>query len=1087
MVKEEYLRNIAADGGDALEQVRFGDVDFYTPARANPEPAPGACPSSWAGAEEDDSQLVFNSDRKSPSAGSPVLSGRVWELCQVFEGEQWVQGDMLRRAVLPPSSERWACDAAVEADPGVSGSLGGGGSKGAGVVAGLVSQRVLQEEEEEGPRYTRGSDSEGFSPRPVRRSDREEAFRAPAPHTASIARHPGAPRQPPRNPFSPGFDSEPPDPTARSERIARYKAERRQQLAERYGIPADSDSENDPVSKYAWLKQQRAGGAAAAAAAAAAGASVSGGAGISEREKKVLASLSEREPAPNSRHRIAGRKEVQYTGPYPKATDSGAVSDGRGRMLHHQHHHQHNHHQQKQQQPQQQQQRGKHGDTMEASERARSAQPRYAWEEEGERYPHTAAPPYQPTAAPPYHQVTATPYQPAAAFYQSTAAPPYHQVTAPPYQPADAPPYQASVAPYQHMAAPPYQMACDPYQAVAAPPYQPTAATYPVRAVPSSPPSSPMSPGFSPYEGHRAKHRPLHHDDGGKSGHDGAVPWRQPGYKHVPVRIVSPPQAGASTTARPWHQRPQQFTEQPLNFRSEPRTQQRQQQQQQQQQPPPHYQHHHHHQQQYQQQHQPQHQQQHQLQQQQQHQQQHHSRQPHYHAQAVAAPPEVWSPSRQQDYRAPQQRASYSSNQTMSPSAEQPEHYRGLAHRHDRLAGSEFYAGGPAAGAVRIPGSAGSVFRPVVSARRMAMAERATPPEPRTPPATTPPRASFDDFSRSDDEQYGVGEEMGDDIALRRAQREGETARDGRMELEADESVTESPPLQPPPTARLLKSRKAVLPSEVRRQQQKVPSDEGRARSGQTPDGGLRAKQSPSARGDGEREYVGGPDDEGDGAGAARWWGERKGAQTDTHGGVGGPVMRSSSEIWGGPAHLSAGNLVRARPMRRATQEAFLTTAAGARAERGMAEGRECERGGVDWLGTDGYAGGRPPPREGLFESPPEPRARSRSVDWNAATARVNVEARPGGPMWRAEAGRGVGAGGAGGAGGGEGGVGGVGGGGGGVAPAQRRARRYITPGDDRRASDRFRTQPVTSAERHQTDRRVAPPVIREIMSGCGL
>lgn len=35
----------------------------------------------------------------------------------------------------------------------------------------------------------------------------------------------------------------------------------------------------------------------------------------------------------------------------------------------------------------------------------------------------------------------------------------------------------------------------------------------------------------------------------------------------------------------------------------------------------------------------------------------------------------------------------------------------------------------------------------------------------------------------------------------------------------------------------------------------------------------------------------------------------------------------------------------------------------------------------------------------------------------------------------------------------------------------QRRPKRYITPGDDRKASERFRTQPVTSAERLQSDR----------------
>ncbi len=34
-----------------------------------------------------------------------------------------------------------------------------------------------------------------------------------------------------------------------------------------------------------------------------------------------------------------------------------------------------------------------------------------------------------------------------------------------------------------------------------------------------------------------------------------------------------------------------------------------------------------------------------------------------------------------------------------------------------------------------------------------------------------------------------------------------------------------------------------------------------------------------------------------------------------------------------------------------------------------------------------------------------------------------------------------------------------------------RRPRRYISSGDDRKSSERFRTQPVTSAERLESDR----------------
>lgn len=34
-----------------------------------------------------------------------------------------------------------------------------------------------------------------------------------------------------------------------------------------------------------------------------------------------------------------------------------------------------------------------------------------------------------------------------------------------------------------------------------------------------------------------------------------------------------------------------------------------------------------------------------------------------------------------------------------------------------------------------------------------------------------------------------------------------------------------------------------------------------------------------------------------------------------------------------------------------------------------------------------------------------------------------------------------------------------------------RLPRRYISPGDDRKSSERFRTQPITSAERLESDR----------------
>ncbi|KAM6948663.1 supervillin-like [Aplochiton taeniatus] len=46
---------------------------------------------------------------------------------------------------------------------------------------------------------------------------------------------------------------------------------------------------------------------------------------------------------------------------------------------------------------------------------------------------------------------------------------------------------------------------------------------------------------------------------------------------------------------------------------------------------------------------------------------------------------------------------------------------------------------------------------------------------------------------------------------------------------------------------------------------------------------------------------------------------------------------------------------------------------------------------------------------------------------------------------------------------------------------AARRPRRYITPGDNRKSSERFRTQPITSAERLESDRsRISPTQLQE-------
>ncbi|XP_078281776.1 supervillin a isoform X2 [Rhinoraja longicauda] len=113
---------------------------------------------------------------------------------------------------------------------------------------GLVTHRLL---EEDTPRYTRASDA--CSPPLVRRSDKEgpEQHLAEDPHSErqSRPRCRGEVRH---------VAAEPPCPVgtdigvldAKAERIAKYKAERRRQLAEKYGISLDSESDGGIATKY---------------------------------------------------------------------------------------------------------------------------------------------------------------------------------------------------------------------------------------------------------------------------------------------------------------------------------------------------------------------------------------------------------------------------------------------------------------------------------------------------------------------------------------------------------------------------------------------------------------------------------------------------------------------------------------------------------------------------------------------------------------------------------------------------------------------------------------------------------------------
>ncbi|XP_066508025.1 supervillin-like isoform X2 [Hoplias malabaricus] len=115
---------------------------------------------------------------------------------------------------------------------------------------GLVTNRLL---EEDTPRYTRASDS-NESGIVVRRYSREE-LEAPDRQPRSRTR-PDA--QPPLHP-DPGPNPGAPDPanlSSKAERIARYKAERRKQLSERYGILLDQEVDTDYTPRYSRARRE---------------------------------------------------------------------------------------------------------------------------------------------------------------------------------------------------------------------------------------------------------------------------------------------------------------------------------------------------------------------------------------------------------------------------------------------------------------------------------------------------------------------------------------------------------------------------------------------------------------------------------------------------------------------------------------------------------------------------------------------------------------------------------------------------------------------------------------------------------------
>ncbi|XP_072524581.1 supervillin isoform X2 [Salminus brasiliensis] len=115
---------------------------------------------------------------------------------------------------------------------------------------GLVTNRLL---EEDTPRYTRASDSSepGIVVRRYSRDEQEAPERPSRPRTRPDHQPPVHPDPAP----NPG-GSDPASLTSKAERIARYKAERRRQLSERYGILLDQEADMDYIPRYTRARRE---------------------------------------------------------------------------------------------------------------------------------------------------------------------------------------------------------------------------------------------------------------------------------------------------------------------------------------------------------------------------------------------------------------------------------------------------------------------------------------------------------------------------------------------------------------------------------------------------------------------------------------------------------------------------------------------------------------------------------------------------------------------------------------------------------------------------------------------------------------
>ncbi|XP_039609793.1 supervillin a isoform X5 [Polypterus senegalus] len=121
--------------------------------------------------------------------------------------------------------------------------------------AGLVTHRLL--EEDDTPRYTRASDP--CSPCTARRFSKEEMEIQETQDVSAVRQYPPRSCQDPpcvlteSTPNSASTDTTTVD--SKAERIARYKAERRRQLAEKYGISLDHEPDTDYLPKYSRMRK----------------------------------------------------------------------------------------------------------------------------------------------------------------------------------------------------------------------------------------------------------------------------------------------------------------------------------------------------------------------------------------------------------------------------------------------------------------------------------------------------------------------------------------------------------------------------------------------------------------------------------------------------------------------------------------------------------------------------------------------------------------------------------------------------------------------------------------------------------------